>query len=60
MGDLKTAEAPSGRRIFVDGKVAAQTPETLHLKCGTHVVKVGSAGKEQSIDVPCGGEISVK
>ena len=59
-GDVKTDTAASGRRVFVDGHVAGQTPETVHVRCGVHTVRVGSSGKEQSVDVPCGGEVSVK
>lgn len=56
---MKTSGAAPGRRIYVDDKVAGQTPETITLKCGPHKVKLGSAGNPQEIDVPCGGEIAV-
>jgi hypothetical protein len=60
MGDLVTADASPNHRIYVDGRVLGQTPETVRVKCGSHVVKLGSSGREQTIDVPCGGEIAVK
>jgi len=59
MGRVKTAGAAPGRRIFVDEKTVGQTPEAVLVKCGTRAIKLGSAGSTQSIDVPCGGEITV-
>jgi serine/threonine-protein kinase len=59
MGLVKTTGAIAGRRIFVDDRTLGQTPETVTVKCGPHVVKLGSAGKTQNIDVPCGGEVTV-
>ncbi|MFO0736244.1 MAG: protein kinase [Labilithrix sp.] len=59
MGQLKTTGAAPGRRIFVDDKVAGQTPETLTLKCGPHKVKLGSTGTTQDVDVPCAGDVTV-
>lgn len=59
MGALKTAGTVPGRRIFVDGQVVGQTPTTVNVKCGQRTVKLGSSGKGQSVDVPCGGEITV-
>lgn len=59
MGTLDTTGAPSGRRIFVDEKVVGETPESPQVKCGKHQVRIGSAGKTQTVDVPCGGSISV-
>jgi hypothetical protein len=37
-----------------------QTPESFTVKCGKHQIRVGTAGKVQMLDVPCGGEIIVK
>jgi len=59
MGVIKTTGTAPGRRIFVDDKTLGQTPESVTVACGTHNVKLGSSGKPQKIDVPCGGEISV-
>jgi hypothetical protein len=50
----KVIGAPS-HRLFVDGHVEAAS--TALVPCGAHVVKVGSAGKPHSLDVPCGGEV---
>lgn len=59
LGDISTANAQRGRRIFVDDHVVGQTPETVRVKCGAHAVRIGSSGKAQAVDVPCGGEIKV-
>lgn len=59
MGTITTTGAAPHRRIFVDEKVVGQTPETVRVKCGARVVRLGSSGSRQSIDVPCGGEITV-
>jgi predicted acylesterase/phospholipase RssA len=48
-----------GHRIYVDGLVVGETPTPVLVNCGQHVVQVGTAGKEQSIDVPCGGAVTV-
>jgi serine/threonine-protein kinase len=59
MGIIRTTGAAPGRRIFVDDKVVGQTPDSATIKCGPHQIKVGSSGKAQTIDVPCGGEINL-
>jgi hypothetical protein len=56
-GELSTAGAASGHRIFVDGKVAGETPGTVRVPCGAHTVKLGSGGKPLNVDVPCGGSV---
>jgi serine/threonine-protein kinase len=56
---IKTEGAAPNRRIFFDEKVVGQTPETVTVKCGSHVVKLGSSGKPQTIDLPCGAEITI-
>jgi serine/threonine protein kinase len=60
MGDVKPPAAAAGHRIFVDGKVAGNGTETIHVRCGVHTIKVGSSGMAQSVDVPCGGEIALE
>jgi serine/threonine-protein kinase len=59
MGVVRTAGASPGRRIFVDEKTVGQTPQSVTTKCGVRQIRLGSSGKTQSIDVPCGGEITV-
>ena len=48
-----------GRRVFIDGRLAGEGPRTFSTSCGTHTVRVGSAGTTQSINVPCGGEVII-
>jgi hypothetical protein len=59
MGRLSTADAPSGRRIFIGGRAVGQTPGSVLVKCGNARVKIGSAGHTHTVDVPCGAEISL-
>jgi serine/threonine-protein kinase len=58
-GLLKTSGAVAGKRIFVDDKTVGETPASVPVKCGSHRVRIGSAGRSATIDVPCGGEVSV-
>ncbi len=60
MGRVKTEGSTSGRRIFVDRRTVGQTPETVVVECGVRRIRIGSAGKTMSVDVPCGGEIEVR
>ncbi|HSO32250.1 MAG TPA: hypothetical protein VLT33_07040, partial [Labilithrix sp.] len=46
-------------RVFVDGRVAGTSPGTLVVDCGPHVIKIGHDGREQSVDVPCGGRVDL-
>lgn len=48
-----------GHRIFVDGRVVGTGPAPMTIKCGTHKVKIGSAGKPRVVELPCGGEIAL-
>jgi serine/threonine-protein kinase len=59
-GTVTTGEALSGRRVWIDERLVGQTPESFTVKCGRRHVRVGTAGKVQAVDVPCGGEIRVK
>jgi hypothetical protein len=45
--------------VFVDGKVVPIALGTAVVDCGTHAVKIGHDGREQMIDVPCGGRARV-
>ena len=59
MARITTTGTAPGRRIFVDERAVAQTPDAVLIKCGPHKIKLGSAGSTQLIDMPCGGEIAV-
>ncbi|AKV01815.1 serine/threonine protein kinase [Labilithrix luteola] len=58
-GIVKTEGAAPGRRIFIDERTVGQTPQPITVKCGMHMIKVGSSGRAHSVDVPCGGEVTV-
>lgn len=60
MGTLHTPAAAAGHRVYVDGFLSGFAPNPIQLKCGTHTVKVGSAAKWQTINVPCGGDAWAK
>jgi hypothetical protein len=48
-----------GHRVFVDGGAFPGSVSPTKMACGRHVVKVGTRGKPQKLDFPCGGEITV-
>jgi hypothetical protein len=58
-GIVLTPASAGGHRIFIDGHVAGEAPTPLSVRCGTHTIKVGSGGKEEDVDVPCGGTITL-
>ena len=60
VGTLTTPPRARSHRVFVDGRyAAARSGASLSLHCGTHVVRIGSKGKDQPVNVPCGGSIAV-
>ena len=58
-GRLLTAASEAGHRIFVDGRFAGSGGAPLVVRCGTHEVRVGSAGRLRRLDVPCNGALEV-
>lgn len=41
--------------MYFDGSLLhGETGEPRLLKCGSHTLKIGSAGKPQRVDLPCG------
>jgi hypothetical protein len=57
IGTLRLDTSVESQRVFVDG-VALQASAAL-LRCGPHEVAMGSLGRTRTIDVPCGGEVTV-
>ncbi len=57
--EISTEKAQPHHRIFVDDKVLGETPGVVSVPCGKHTVKLGSAGKPQSVDVACGERIEI-
>jgi hypothetical protein len=47
--------------VFFDGQFAVpESGTTLRVSCGPHTIKIGSHGRTQAIDVPCGGSVTVE
>lgn len=57
-GTLVTGSG-AGHRIFVDGKTVGHGAGSHRVLCGQRTVKIGSSGKPLSVDVPCGGSVTV-
>jgi hypothetical protein len=57
-GIVTSPKWAKGRRVIVDGKVAGQSPR-VEIACGKHTVRIGTAGRLRTVDVPCGGSIAV-
>jgi serine/threonine protein kinase len=59
-GEIVTPASARSHRVFLDGQYAAPSSGvTLRVRCGRHAIRIGSAGTLQSIDVPCGGTVTV-
>jgi hypothetical protein len=51
----------AGHRIFVDGRRAkSDGTAPLRLRCGPHVIQIGSSGAPENIDLPCRGEVQLQ
>jgi hypothetical protein len=57
VGTVSLAKSVTGHRLFVDGVVASAGSAIV--SCGKHLVKVGSKGRKQEVDVACGSEVAV-
>jgi hypothetical protein len=55
-GTVRLGRPTLAGHVWLDGKKLSAT--SVLVSCGTHQVKVGH-GRKHSIDVPCGGEVSV-
>ncbi len=55
-GTVRLGRPTLSGHVWLDGKKLKAT--SVLVSCGTHQIKVGR-GRKHSIDVPCGGEISV-
>jgi len=59
-GEIVTPSSAHGHRVWVDGRIAAwSSGATLRVPCGTHVVRIGSAGESRSLVVACGARVIV-
>jgi hypothetical protein len=57
IGTLRLDDTAEGQRVLLDGVVLSATAAIV--RCGPHEVAVGPTGRTRSIDVPCGGEVTV-
>ena len=61
-GDVTVTSTPDSADVFVDGTFKGNTPSTLKLTAGKHMVRVTSAGYkdwEREIDVTAGSEVKL-
>jgi hypothetical protein len=58
-GLLDTPSALWNHRVFVDGQARGAGGDIIRLPCGKHSVRLGSTGRVQSIEVPCGGTVAI-
>lgn len=58
-GTLTTPARAAGHRVYVDGRVVGEGCRSFDVRCGTRLVRVGSAGRNQWVVVPCGGSVAV-
>ncbi len=58
-GQIVLPASAAGHRIFIDGKVASEGTAPIRVRCGSHLVRIGSAGEERKVAVPCGGSVSL-
>lgn len=49
-------ESARGHRVYVDGQLLSTGAEPAKIKCGSHTIKIGAAGKAKSVDLPCGDD----
>jgi hypothetical protein len=59
-GTLDLPAWTKGHRIYLDGRVVGEGPGPLRVRCGPHLIRLGSTGRELSTVVPCGGEMRVR
>jgi serine/threonine-protein kinase len=59
-GTVTVSSARAGHRIYVDKHVVGESPGTFTVRCGWHVIKVGSQGTAHNLEVPCGGDVEAR
>jgi hypothetical protein len=57
VGTISVAHSAAGHRLFIDGSV--YNNGTAMVSCGRHVVRVGSHGRAQAVDLNCGSDVVV-
>lgn len=60
-GTVTVGPERPGHRIWIDDRLMGEeSPASYVVPCGRHVIRVGSRGSPQSVDVPCGADIEVQ
>lgn len=59
VGAIDLPPLADGHRVYVDGKMVAVAPAPVRVACGRRTIRVGSAGRDREIDVPCRGHVAV-
>jgi hypothetical protein len=60
-GTVRLPSRASGHRVYVDGRRApVDEYGTLRLRCGPHVIQIGSQGTPEPIEVRCGDELQLE
>jgi len=68
MGTVVLPVRAAGHRIFVDGRrlkaqgnAQGSTEDgPVRLRCGPHVIQIGTSGSQEAINVPCHGEVQLQ
>jgi len=59
-GTMLTGSSAEHHRVFFDGRVVGEGEGSFVVPCGAHVVRIGSAGQDRNVVVPCGGSVDLR
>jgi serine/threonine-protein kinase len=59
VGELQMPASADGHRIFVDGRTVSEGTAPVRIHCGPHEIRIGSAGRLQNVNVPCGSPLAL-
>jgi hypothetical protein len=59
VGELQMPASADGHRIFVDGRTVSEGTAPVRVHCGPHEVRIGSAGRLQNLNIPCGSPLAL-
>lgn len=57
---LRTENAPLDRAVYLDGDVIGTTPLRVTVPCGPHTLQMVAGAPKQPVNLPCGGERTVR
>lgn len=58
-GELVGPDTRAGETVYVDDVAVGVVPNVLTVKCGVASVRIGKTGAVRSIDIPCGGRVTL-